>query len=544
MARADRHWSGFHANNSDDAYRREMADALVRLGFSQDAAKWLVAQGIKRPDKLAKMSDDLIDKYVSTCRKPGGGEPGFTCPMDAVELLKLAAFGGRHMTRVDREFEAATITEDWCSDWQEQLTLEMNWDNNVPAEEYPKSDMAKNPARLFEALETLLGRIRGVDDIPLTQVVRADVQPPPADEDPACGEDESRYLTHDDEIIARAPILRDPESCTGEESTWDVTGPFCPTYLQNRKKVWEILKVLCFGTFLYVHIKKYRTDHNGRGAWFALKEFLMGKDHVARMVREMQHELKTLTYKGEGRRGQNFQRFRTSHVEQHDIAVDLQQYGFPGLSEDQKVNYFLDGIKTPALDVAKATVRANDHLKSEFTACAAYLSDQVNSMKPVFENARDGERGISQVGSARRQKKDDYSEADVIAAMAEIRAKYVRGGKKFYIPTPQYKGLLPHERQAVHRIRESLGGPAATGGCGAARGGGKGGGGASNRAIKALTSNVAQLTAMLSKAQEQEDGPSDDEDQRPQRMESADLGDKRTNAGHPALVRPVKKPRN
>jgi hypothetical protein len=49
---------------------------------------------------------------------------------------------------------------------------------------------------------------------------------------------------------------------------------------------------------------------------------------------------------------------------------------------------------------------------------------------------------------------------------------------------------------------------------------------------------------MLSKAQEQEDGPSDDEDQRPQRMESADLGDKRTNAGHPALVRPVKKPRN
>ena len=127
------HWSGYRTNSSADMNARNMADAYLRLRFDDDVCKWFVEQGMKRPDKLLKRTDDSIDRYVQTCRKPGGGKAGFTCPMDSVELLKLAAFGGRHMDCINRVFEAVMVTEDWCTLWQDQVDLEKYWDNKVSA---------------------------------------------------------------------------------------------------------------------------------------------------------------------------------------------------------------------------------------------------------------------------------------------------------------------------------------------------------------------------------------------------------------------------
>jgi len=106
------HWSGYRTNSSADMNARNMADAYLRLRFDDDVCKWFIEQGMKRPDKLSKRTDDSIDRYVQTCRKPGGGKAGFTCPMDSVELLKLAAFGGRHVDRIDRIFDAEMITKE------------------------------------------------------------------------------------------------------------------------------------------------------------------------------------------------------------------------------------------------------------------------------------------------------------------------------------------------------------------------------------------------------------------------------------------------
>ena len=99
----------------------------------------------------------------------------------------------------------------------DQVDLEKNRDNKVSADEYPKAESAKTTAKMFEALETLFGRMRGVSGIPLLYVVRLQVEPPDEDEDPTVGEADSPYLTHDDEMIARAPILLDRDKCTGDE---------------------------------------------------------------------------------------------------------------------------------------------------------------------------------------------------------------------------------------------------------------------------------------------------------------------------------------
>ena len=156
---ATTHWSGYRSNSQADINARNMAD-----------------------DKLAKQTDESIDRYVQTCRKPGGGEEGFTCPMDSVELLKLAAFGGKHMDRIYRVFDAEMITKEWCTSWQDQVDLKKKWDNKVSADEYPKAESAKTPAKLFKALETLFGCMHGVTGIPLLYVVRTEVEPPDEDE--------------------------------------------------------------------------------------------------------------------------------------------------------------------------------------------------------------------------------------------------------------------------------------------------------------------------------------------------------------------------
>ena len=540
---ATTHWSVYRTNSAADNDARGMAEAFRRLGFDDDVCIWFVKQGLKRPDKLAKQTDDSIDRYVQTCRKPGGGQNGHTCPMDAVELLKLAAFGGRHMDRIDRYFSPTAITEEWCTSWQDQVDLEKNWEDKVSPDEYPKAESAKSPAKMFEALETLFGRMRGVTGIPLLYVVRKDLEPPDEDRDPTVGESDSPYLTHDDEMIARAPIILDRDRCVGEIEQWDVTGPFNNTYLQDRKKVWVVLHTIFNGTYLYVHMKKFRQQNNGRGAYFALKEFLLGKDHVSRMVREMEASLKGFVYRGEGRR-YGFAKYRTNHVEQHDIAESLVEFGYPGLSQDQKVTYFLDGIKTSALDVAKATVRANAHLKSEFDACATYIQDAINAAPPAIEASGQGGtgRGVSQVGTGQRGGKA-WTQAEVDAAIPALRAKYVRGGNRFYIPTKAYKTLTTIEKQAAYQIRKSIGGPASTGG--AAKGGGGGEAPPTNRTIKALTASVNALTKLTTK---DEDSTGSDSDKSvPKRMTSNDdatAGTKRSNANHPALVRPEKRQKN
>ena len=90
-----------------------MCDAFMRLGFSQEASKWLVQQGLKKPENLRRQTDESINEYIWTCRKPGGGEQGFVCSMDAVALLKMTVWGAKHMDRVSWILEPADITEDW-----------------------------------------------------------------------------------------------------------------------------------------------------------------------------------------------------------------------------------------------------------------------------------------------------------------------------------------------------------------------------------------------------------------------------------------------
>jgi hypothetical protein len=221
-----RHWSGYRTNSYDDKVARGMHDAFMALGFSEEAAKWLYSQGLKKPERLARQTDETIDEYIRTCRKPGGGAQGHVCPMDAVALLKMAVWGAKHYIRVTRKLDPKEIDEDWCLKWQNQIDLEKNWDSTVLPDEYPKAELAKKPGKFFEDLENLLGRMRCVTGVPLLRVVRDELLPGDEDCDSPCGTSDSDYLTIDDEMIDRAPIIiPDEELLLENEEEQEKTGP-------------------------------------------------------------------------------------------------------------------------------------------------------------------------------------------------------------------------------------------------------------------------------------------------------------------------------
>ncbi len=104
--------------------------------------------------------------------------------------------------------------------------------------------------------------------MPLLYVIRVALVPPKDDDDdPAFGDEDSKYISIDMEMIARAPILSD-DADIGDEDTSDLeaNGKFVPTFPVDSKKVWVIL-LACFGlSSAWKYVKKYANQQNGRQA--------------------------------------------------------------------------------------------------------------------------------------------------------------------------------------------------------------------------------------------------------------------------------------
>ena len=94
--------------------------------------------------------------------------------------------------------------------------------------------------------------------VPLLYVIRVTLVPPEDDDDdPAFGDEDSKYISIDMEMIARTPILSD-DADIGDEDTSDLeaNGPFVPTFPVDSKKVWAIL-LACFGlSSAWQYVKK------------------------------------------------------------------------------------------------------------------------------------------------------------------------------------------------------------------------------------------------------------------------------------------------
>ena len=89
----------------------------------------------------------------------------------------------------------------------DQMALEEGWNNEPLKELYPTQAHTNNTTKWLEMLLNVLRMIRDVNGVPLAAVIRKRLIPLPDNEDVDFGLQHSKYISHDDEMIERAPIL-------------------------------------------------------------------------------------------------------------------------------------------------------------------------------------------------------------------------------------------------------------------------------------------------------------------------------------------------
>jgi hypothetical protein len=232
-------------------------------------------QMIKDAQALSELDNDGI---ANVC-KLVGKDVGQSVAKIAETKLNLACFWVRHEYRTSRETggtQRPLVKIEYSGEidrLQEQKQEEDQWAAARTEPKYPSLTLDTSTAKkAFDKVRTILGQTRGVMGVPLLYVIRVALVPTEDDDNnPAFGDDDSKYISIDMEMIACAPILSDEADTTNKDTCiLEANGAFVPTFPVNSKKVWVIL-LACFGlSSTWQYVKKYTNQQNGRHAWRTL----------------------------------------------------------------------------------------------------------------------------------------------------------------------------------------------------------------------------------------------------------------------------------
>ena len=142
----------------------------------------------------------------------------------AATKLKPVCFWIRHQYRTLREIggtQRPLVKIKYSGEidlLKEQKREEAQWAAARTEPEYPSLPLdISTAAKSLDKVKTFLGKTRGVTGVPLLYVIRVALVPPDDDDkDPPFGEEKTKYISIDMEMIARAPILSD-EADTGDD---------------------------------------------------------------------------------------------------------------------------------------------------------------------------------------------------------------------------------------------------------------------------------------------------------------------------------------
>lgn len=443
-------------------------NALVRMGFSEDAATYIVdVQGLDNLEEFGYMKDDDVTNLCRVVRKPGGttgnnNDPNHGNPVSVIaeNNLKLMCYYIWYRQMTSDNLAPADLTRPnvrTIKGMKEQV--EKHKDPDPP--ELPNKNWPKN----FEALDEYLRGCLGSTGIPLSYVTRPEVD---AAADPAGG-----WSSLTDKLIHKAPI----RALENDAVEWTAH------FQADREKVWEKMSAICRKLdYCWTYIRPFQRTRDGRGAYLALRGHYLGKNFVDRMASQAEQKLSTTSYSGE-KRNFNFEKYVQIHVEQHTILDGLKEHGYTGIDVRSKVRHFMNGIKTKDLDPVKVQILASEDLRADFDACVALFTEFLSQSKTNSLNPR--------VIAALKQGGGGEGEADMT-----VEDRYYNGNEYKKLSAAQKLGLKRKREARGHqpsRKKQKKGGK---GGGGKGKGGGGGGKVTlSKSSINSLASAIAAVNA-------------------------------------------------
>jgi hypothetical protein len=292
-----------------------MRGLFGRLGLSQPAAHFVVHdQSINQLSILQRLTDDEVESLCRICRKPGGqiinpnaadpgqpdvmANPGISVAALHTENIKLAAFYLRLMANVSRVRVLADVT-------LINIEAARNYKEEIEAHENLKVTDAPTlkPTKVFEFFAELreyaFDMVGSVSKIPIAYVIREHEDPLPEATEPPFGEPDSPFSSFNHELVARAPIYHVGVVGAQVESHY---------YSLDRVMVWKILYQICNGTMYYSYIRQYQQSRDGRAAFLALYNALLGSQAVANYASQAENKLQSLSLTGQKSKNWGFEK--------------------------------------------------------------------------------------------------------------------------------------------------------------------------------------------------------------------------------------------
>ena len=424
-----------------------MRQALVRLGFTQDAANAITQdQGIDSMEELKTLKDSEVKDLCDVVRKPGGTipnpnaavagqpatirDPGIKVSLRAEGNLKLTCYWLRHLARTSRNANFADIQVDTVRTMKTLVEQEEAHDD-PKLDEGDKIVKLKDWSRTMENIQEALRGHLGTTKVPLSYVIRENVAVPDANTDPAFGMPNSKYVSVLDEMIGRAPIRNAADD--GYEQS----------YLVDREKVWDLMTKICASyPECWTYIKTAMRARDGRAAYEALYTQYLGPHNVDNMADAAERKLSTLTYQGETKRW-NFEKYCRAHTEQHQILTNLIEHGHSGIDERSKVRHFMNGIKGNMFDTVRLQIDADNDLRNDFERVKTLYSDFIKRKFPDQGGGRHA--NISALGTDAEA--TDWSLDELRDVKIEDR----------YYTREEYKSLSSKQKAKLFPLRQADG---------------------------------------------------------------------------------------
>ena len=259
------------------------------LRFPPPLRAALTANGVTTFDDLQEIHPETgVEHLITAIREPGGmipnpnaaiagqpptiRDPGTRVMNHQVLLLQQLVYYvfSRHYHLQSAVLPAQATIEELHRVWGFYQQYKEVKDNDVPMPEKYKSSTLKET---LEAIEHCLSQTFGAIGLPLTYLIRDEVDPP-----------------------AEAPHAQPSWADMIRRARHD--GRF---YAIDNKKLWDILYAVFFDTDGWTWIVGFQHANNGRGAYFAFRAHFLGDGTRNTMFARAEGRLRALHYEGERR---------------------------------------------------------------------------------------------------------------------------------------------------------------------------------------------------------------------------------------------------
>lgn len=407
--------------------------ALVALGFTQEAATDIRdVQQVNSLPEIGLLTDKDVENLCKIVRRPGGTNasgtvnPGNSVSLRAETNLKLAVYWYHHHVRTSR---VPIITEMTLVNVRALAKLRDAENEHSDPNVLPTVKGSDWP-KILESLQEYFRGFIGLKGTPLSYVIRTAEEVPDAAKDPSFGQTNSVYLTREEEMVARAPML-------------DANKHPTDAFMVDRTTVWHKLRDLFRDTESWVHIKPAQRTSNGRLAWQRLWNHYLGPNNVDNMANQSERVIQQSNYDGERKRW-NFERYVSLHLEQHAILEGLVQYGYSGIDARSKVRHLMDGIKTDSLNAVKTQIMAQASLRSDFDSCVTLYKDFISQNKKGNKELNVSEVRVKPKSTGGGETKTSNDVPD-----------------RFYTPA-EYSKLTKEQKSKLYEKRKARGGGTGT----------------------------------------------------------------------------------